>query len=45
MNFCDLNSVVKHAFKRLLAAVRSFEGFEGFHGESSKVKFQPSLQP
>ena len=45
MNFCDFNSVVKHAFKRSLAAVQSFEGLEGFHGEGSKVKFQASLQP
>ena len=44
MNFCNLDSVVKHAFKRSLAAVQSFEGFKGFHGEGLKVKFQPSLQ-
>ena len=44
MNFFDLDSVVKHSFKRSMAAVRSFEGFEGFHDEVSKVKFQPSLQ-
>ena len=45
MNFCDLDSVANHAFKRSLAAVRNFEGFEGSHGKGSKVKFQPLVQP
>ena len=40
MNFCNLDIVVKHALKRSLAAALSFEGFKGFHGEGSKVKFQ-----